>query len=107
MKTRNHSSAFYIIRDAVIAVALSAAAVATVTLSIAGSEENRRSENLRIIENGVRKAAAECYAVEGFYPDNIGYLIENYDLHIDKNSCIVHYSPVSSNIMPDIRVISK
>lgn len=84
MKTRNHSSAFYIIRDAVIAVALSAAAVAIVTLSIAGSEENRRSENLRIIENGVRKAAAECYAVEGFYPDNIGYLIENYDLHIDK-----------------------
>ena len=107
MKTRNHSCAFYIIRDAVIAVALSAAAVAIVTLSIAGSEENRRSENLRIIENGVRKAAAECYAVEGFYPDNIGYLIENYDLHIDKNSCIVHYSPVSSNIMPDIKVIAK
>ena len=102
MKTRNHSSAFYIIRDAVIAVALS-----IVTLSIAGSEENRRSENLRIIENGVRKAAAECYAVEGFYPDNIGYLIENYDLHIDKNSCIVHYSPVSPNIMPDIKVIAK
>ena len=76
MKTRNHSSAFYIIRDAVIAVALSA-------------------------------AAAECYAVEGFYPDNIGYLIENYDLHIDKNSCIVHYSPISSNIMPDIKVIAK
>ena len=101
MKTRNHSSAFYIIRDAVIAVALSAAAVAIVTLSIAGSEENRRNEN------GVRKAAAECYAVEGFYPDNIGYLIENYDLHIDKNSCIVHYSPVSSNIMPDIKVIAK
>ena len=73
----------------------------------AGSEGNRRSENLRIIENGVRKAAAECYAVEGFYPDNIGYLIENYDLHIDKNSCIVHYSPVSSNIMPDIKVIAK
>ena len=90
MKTRNHSSAFYIIRDAVIAVALSAAAVAIVTLSIAGS-----------------KAAAECYAVEGFYPDNIGYLIENYDLHIDKNSCIVHYSPVSSNIIPDIKVIAK
>ena len=43
----------------------------------------------------------------GFYPDNIGYLIENYDLHIDKNSCIVHYSPVSSNIMPDIKVIAK
>ena len=68
MKTRNHSSAFYIIRDAVIAVALSAAAVAIVTLSIAGSEENRRSENLRIIENGVRKAAAGAMPLKDFTP---------------------------------------
>lgn len=44
MKTRNHSSAFYIIRDAVIAVALSAAAVAIVTLSIAGSEETAEAK---------------------------------------------------------------
>ena len=60
MKTRNHSSAFYIIRDAAIAVALSAAAVAIVTLSIAGSEDDRRSENLRSLADGVRKAAADC-----------------------------------------------
>lgn len=107
MRTRNHSNAFYIVRDAVIAIALSAAAVIIVALSISNSDESRKSENMRIIENGVRRAATECYAVEGFYPEDIEYLIENYDLHIDENKCIVHYSPVSSNIMPDIRVIAK
>ena len=39
--------------------------------------------------------------------DLVGYLIDNYDLHIDESECIVHYSPVSSNIMPEIRVIAR
>lgn len=107
MSIRNHSNAFYIIRDSVAAIVLSAAAVAIVCVSIANSNESRKSENLNIIENGVRRAATECYAVEGFYPEDIQYLIDNYDLHIDESRCIVHYSPVSSNIMPDIRVIAK
>lgn len=107
MRIKNHSGTFRIIRDAVIALALSAAAVTIVTVSIANSNESRKSENLHIIENGVRAAATECYAVEGFYPDNLQYLIDNYSLHIDDDRCIVHYSPVSSNIMPDIRVIAK
>ena len=107
MSIRNHSNAFYIIRDSVTAVVLSAAAVARVGVSIANSNESRKSENLNIIESGVRRAATECYAVEGFYPEDIQYLIDNYDLHIDEDRCIVHYSPVSSNIMPDIRVIAR
>ena len=107
MRTKIHSGTFRIIRDAVIALALSAAAIAIVAMSIANSNESRKSENLRIIENGVRRAATECYAVEGFYPDSLQYLIDNYNLHIDENECIVHYSPVSSNIMPEIRVIAK
>ena len=104
---RKHTSAFYIVRDAIMAVLLSAAAVAITAVSITDSNNSRKSENLNIVESGVRRAAAECYAVEGFYPDNLQYLIDNYNLHIDENECIVHYSPVSSNIMPDIRVISK
>lgn len=104
---RKHTSAFYIVRDAVTAVVLSAAAVAIVAVSITDSNNNRKSENLNIVESGVRRAATECYAVEGFYPDSLQYLIDNYNLHIDESECIVHYSPVSSNIMPDIRVIAK
>ncbi len=104
---RKHTSAFYIVRDAVTAIVLSAAAVAIVTASITGSNNSRKSENLNIVENGVRRAATECYAVEGFYPESLQYLIDNYDLHIDESECIVHYSPVSSNIIPEIRVIAR
>lgn len=104
---RKYTSTFYIVRDAVTAVVLSAAAVAIVAVSITDSNNNRKSENLNIVESGVRRAATECYAVEGFYPDSLQYLIDNYNLYIDENECIVHYSPVSSNIMPDIRVIAK
>ena len=107
MKIRNRKSAIHIIADAVIAVVLSAAAIITAVFIVRSSDESRKNENLRIIENGVRKAATECYAVEGFYPESIEYLKENYSLYIDEKICIVHYNPVSSNIMPDIRVLAK
>ena len=107
MKIRNRKSAIHIITDAVIAVVLSAAVIITAVFIVRSSDESRKNENLRIIENGVRKAATECYAVEGFYPESIEYLKENYSLYIDEKICIVHYNPVSSNIMPDIRVLAK
>ena len=107
MKIRNRKSAIHIIADAVIAVVLSAAVIITAVFIVRSSDESRKNENLRIIENGVRKAATECYAVEGFYPESIEYLKENYSLYIDEKICIVHYNPVSSNIMPDIRVLAK
>ena len=71
MKIRNRKSAMRIIADAVIAVALSAAIIITAVFIVRSSDESRKNENLRIIENGVRKAATECYAVEGFYPESI------------------------------------
>ena len=68
MIIRNRKSAIHIIADAVIAVALSAAVIITAVFIVRSSDESRKNENLEIIENGVRKAATECYAVEGFYP---------------------------------------
>ena len=85
MKIRNRKSAIHIIADAVIAVVLSAAVIITAVFIVRSSDESRKNENLRIIENGVRKAATECYAVEGFYPESIEYLKENYSLYIDEN----------------------
>ena len=83
MEIRNRKSAIHIIADAVIAVVLSAAVIITAVFIVRSSDESRKNENLRIIENGVRKAATECYAVEGFYPESIEYLKENYSLYID------------------------
>lgn len=101
---KGHSVLFSAVRDAILALAAASAVTAAVCFAVDSAQQNRLSENAIIIENGVRRAAAECYAVEGFYPDDLGYLIEKYGLYTDSEHCIIHYSPISSNIMPDIRV---
>ncbi len=104
---RRHGVLFSAVRDALISLAVVAVVTATVCFAVGSAQQSRLSENAKIIENGVRRAAAECYATEGFYPDSIDYLIEKYGLYTDSEHCIIHYSPISSNIMPDIRVTAR
>lgn len=102
-----HGFAFNAVRDIIIAAAVITIAVACVCMAIAATEKSRRAENAQIIENGVRRAAVECYAAEGIYPEDVGYLIKKYDLFTDDENFIIYYSPISSNIMPNIKVIAK
>ena len=82
--------------------------VFTVTITaISSVQSSRKAENAEIIETGVRRAAMECYANEGFFPESIDYLIENYHLYTDTDHCIIHYIAISSNIMPERKVIAK
>ncbi len=107
MKLRKRDGAMSFLKNVIITVAVLAVFIAMIVFAISEAEQSRRNENALIIENGVKKAAVECYAEEGFYPDSIDYLIENYSLYTDSENCIIHYSPISSNIMPDIKVIAK
>lgn len=63
-------------------------------------------EALRTTEEGIRRAAVHCYAVEGAYPSSIDYLKEHYGVQID-DDYIVHYESFASNLMPDISVYPK
>lgn len=74
-------------------------------VGIGVSSERGRKESAEILERSVRRAAVQCYAIEGFYPSDIGYLVDNYGL--DTSGYIVHYGAFASNLMPDIRVISE
>lgn len=64
-------------------------------------------EGLVIVEDAVRRAAVQCYAIEGVYPGSLDYLEQNYGLHIDENTYFVHYAPLGSNLMPDITIMRK
>ncbi len=68
--------------------------------------ESSRNETKQTLENAVRRAVIQCYAIEGMYPPNIEYLENHYGLIIDHNNYIVHYEAFASNILPDISVIS-
>lgn len=107
MRTTKKSNGALIARDLLIYLVLSAVLIVAVCLGISLSHNSNKAENLKIIENGVRRAAIQCYAAEGIYPDNLEYLVENYHLYTDEEHYIIHYSPISSNIMPDIQVIPK
>lgn len=62
-------------------------------------------ENLALAEQSVRRAAVECYALEGWYPPDLKYLQEHYGVSVDENRYWVAYQYVASNLMPDITVV--
>lgn len=64
------------------------------------SDEQRRSNVKQSVMNG----AVLCYAVEGFYPDSLDYIKENYGLSYDEERYLVHYRYVSADICPSVMV---
>lgn len=68
-------------------------------------DSGKDAENLRQLENALRKGCAECYAVEGAYPPNLEYLEEHYGIQVDEIKYTVYYSMFAWNLMPDITVL--
>ncbi|HBQ65058.1 MAG TPA: hypothetical protein DD727_09125 [Clostridiales bacterium] len=59
------------------------------------------------LENVLRKAAIQCYALEGAYPPDLVYLSRHYGIVLDTDKYFYYYEAFSSNIMPQIRVYEK
>ncbi len=62
-------------------------------------------ESMKIRQDAVLRATVQCYAIEGMYPPDIQYLVDNYGVVYDQDRFIVHYEVFASNILPDITVI--
>ena len=67
------------------------------------------SEDAQIetVKNAVRNAVVTCYAIEGVYPSDVDYLVQNYGLAYDESRFLVSYEAFASNIIPEIRVSVK
>ena len=61
-------------------------------------------ERTEMVVEAIRKAAVQCYALEGSYPPDVSYLMEHYGLQFDENRYAYRYEVFASNIMPDIEV---
>lgn len=66
-----------------------------------------RMQNVDLIRQAVRRAAVQCYSIEGMYPAEVDYLEENYGITIDHDKFFVDYSCLASNIMPEIEVYER
>ena len=85
-----------------------AAAVAVLlcfATALDGLDSGRSAEDLKQLEEALRRGCVACYAAEGIYPPNLEYLEEYYGLQIDETRYTVHYSAFAENLMPDITVL--
>lgn len=63
-------------------------------------------EDLNRVKQAVQKAALECYSIEGFYPEDVEYLVEHYGLYLQEDLYSIRYGYIGSNIMPDTNVFA-
>ena len=70
------------------------------------SESNsvQQEEQLRI---SIHEACVHCYAVEGYYPESLEDLMEDYSIRYDSSKYIVNYEPMGENILPQVTVIAR
>ena len=69
------------------------------------STDKQKVLALSLVEENVRRAAVQCYALEGAYPQDFDYLAERYGVAVDESRCRVDYIYIGSNLMPDITVV--
>ena len=67
------------------------------------SSRSDQSENT-LVRDAIKNAALTCYAVEGYYPDDLDYLRTYYGLAYNEDKYSVSYDAFASNLMPEIRV---
>ena len=80
---------------------------AIIFLSIGNFEDNHSRNRAEEIRGTVISYVAQCYAMEGLYPNNLDYLEDNYGLQLDRDKYIYHYEMFATNIFPDVQVFVK
>jgi len=72
--------------------------------AVNGASDKADSSAIATLEKAIKRAAVQCYAIEGFYPPDVTYLEEYYGVIIDPKY-IVEYRSFSGNYLPMIKVI--
>ena len=88
----------------IAALVVFAAVVVWLVIGLNRTEDISAEQRLENVKQSVTNGAVMCYSVEGFYPESIGYLEENYGVSYDKTKYLVHYRYVSADIRPTISV---
>lgn len=68
---------------------------------------NSKTERIEVAESAIKRAALQCYALEGSYPSDLKYLEDNYGIIINEERYFYQYEIFASNIMPEIIVLEK
>lgn len=75
--------------------------------AVRSAKDTQQGEGKKLVEQSITRAMVSCYAMEGFYPLSLDYLIENYGLVIDTEKYNVVYDAFASNFIPQVFVFEK
>lgn len=64
-------------------------------------------QEIILIEQSVKKAVVNCYALEGVYPQNLDYIEKNYGVSYNHDKYYVDYQIFAPNVFPNIEVAPK
>lgn len=95
------------IAGVLLVLILFAVVFAVVLTGLYGASDNVSHEGVRVAREAIVRGAVSCYAIEGAYPESYEYLRDNYDIAVNENKYIVHYTIFASNIMPEITVVAR
>lgn len=101
---RNRSGALSHLRWILLPLA-AVAVLLWFTTAVDSLNSGRSEEDLRQLEETLRRSCVACYAAEGVYPPTVDYLQEHYGVQIDQDRYTVRYSVFAENRMPDITVL--
>lgn len=83
-----------------------AVAVGLFLWGVSALSAQAKTEGLRTTREGLRRAAVQCYAIEGRYPTTLDYLQSHYGAAPDPEKYTVYYTYYAPNLMPDITVLT-
>lgn len=76
-------------------------------LAISNAGESTSRNELAAVRSTVENGITMCYAIEGAYPENLEYLVENYGVIYDSQKYIVYYDRFAANIRPTVSVLER
>lgn len=73
--------------------------------AVSNLDGGRADEDLRRLEDALRRGCVACYAAEGVYPPDLEYLEDRYGVQVDDTRYVVYYDIFAENLMPDLTVL--
>lgn len=70
-------------------------------------QESDVSRQKALLQTAIENALSTCYALEGFYPAKVDYLIDHYGIQADSNRYFIYYQTFGANIRPEVTVYRK
>ena len=72
--------------------------------SVSDTTSVKQQESL---ETALSHSIAQCYAVEGHYPEDITYLVDHYGLTYDADTFLIDYVNYGDNLYPEVTVLRR